>query len=281
MPEVILITEHDEFWFSDGSIVLRADYFLFKVHLSVLARHSKFFKEMLERRTAGDVSSDEEASEERPLLLFVQPEAFADLLSVVYGPHAAAFAAGKAAEELVALIRAAHGYQFSEALQLTMGIARNKIAAPERLAVALDCDIGEWAYDAFRELVLSFDRGLTDLGERITPQTHANILIARERVSVARSLFLLRLPPTEETERGLYGYAAHVIPTTQRERFQEAYLALDADAPRSADWTPIPQAAFEELAPMPAQEEEIVLDVWRTLQKGPDPPEHAPQPADG
>ncbi|KAG5653415.1 hypothetical protein H0H81_000702 [Sphagnurus paluster] len=37
---------HADLWFKDGSVICRAEKTLFKVHMSVLARHSVFFKDM-------------------------------------------------------------------------------------------------------------------------------------------------------------------------------------------------------------------------------------------
>ncbi|KAF5383576.1 hypothetical protein D9615_003510 [Tricholomella constricta] len=37
---------HSDLWFEDGSVICRAEDTLFKVHMSVLARHSEFFKDM-------------------------------------------------------------------------------------------------------------------------------------------------------------------------------------------------------------------------------------------
>jgi hypothetical protein len=37
---------HSDLWFEDGSVVLRAENTLFKVHISQLSRHSAFFRDM-------------------------------------------------------------------------------------------------------------------------------------------------------------------------------------------------------------------------------------------
>lgn len=39
-------TRHLDLWFSDGSVVLRADNTLFRVHISQLSRHSAFFRDL-------------------------------------------------------------------------------------------------------------------------------------------------------------------------------------------------------------------------------------------
>lgn len=37
---------HPDLWFSDGSVVLKSDNIMFRVHMSVLSRHSVFFRDM-------------------------------------------------------------------------------------------------------------------------------------------------------------------------------------------------------------------------------------------
>jgi hypothetical protein len=45
---------HDEFWFSDGNIVLHADGIGFKVYRGVLARHSVIFANMFDDAQPGE-----------------------------------------------------------------------------------------------------------------------------------------------------------------------------------------------------------------------------------
>ncbi|KAH9829965.1 uncharacterized protein C8Q71DRAFT_818035 [Rhodofomes roseus] len=53
------LVRHHDLWFSDGSIVLRAENVLFRVHISQLSRHSTVFADMLEfPQPAGTPSSD-------------------------------------------------------------------------------------------------------------------------------------------------------------------------------------------------------------------------------
>jgi hypothetical protein len=50
---------HSDLWFEDGSVVLRAENTLFKVHISQLSRHSTFFRDMFslpQPPTKGDSS---------------------------------------------------------------------------------------------------------------------------------------------------------------------------------------------------------------------------------
>ena len=49
---------HEELWFSDGSIVLSTDKHLYRVHKSVLAKHSKVLSDLLEIPT-GDIAQME------------------------------------------------------------------------------------------------------------------------------------------------------------------------------------------------------------------------------
>lgn len=61
-------TRHPDLWFSDGSVVLRAENTLFRVHISQLSRHSAFFRDLFslpqpmlkrQRSTSSTVDVDE------------------------------------------------------------------------------------------------------------------------------------------------------------------------------------------------------------------------------
>ena len=54
-----------DLWFSDGSIVLRAEKTMFRVHVSQLSRHSSVFCDMLSMPQPVSVGSDEHEQGER------------------------------------------------------------------------------------------------------------------------------------------------------------------------------------------------------------------------
>lgn len=75
------VTHHDDLWFQDGNIVLVAGDVAFKVHRSMLARHSRVFKDMFELSQP----SAEEVHDGRPVVtLHDSPHELADLLDVIY-----------------------------------------------------------------------------------------------------------------------------------------------------------------------------------------------------
>ncbi|TBU40630.1 hypothetical protein BD309DRAFT_967019 [Dichomitus squalens] len=85
-----LLTKHPEFWFSDGSLILRAHSVLFRVHISQLSRKSAFFRDLFSLAqpecTAG---SNAQYLEGCPVLdMYDFPEDVANLVKVIYdGPN--------------------------------------------------------------------------------------------------------------------------------------------------------------------------------------------------
>ncbi|KAG6891551.1 hypothetical protein C0992_004409 [Termitomyces sp. T32_za158] len=85
---------HADIWFHDGSVICRAERTLFKVHMSVLERHSAFFRDMFsmpQPRTGTDVISNQgmqDDIEELPIVdLHDTAEDVGNLLTAVYdGP---------------------------------------------------------------------------------------------------------------------------------------------------------------------------------------------------
>ena len=83
------LVKHPDFWFSDGSVILRAQSTLFRVHTSLLCRKSAFFRDLfsLPQPTAPD---REERRLDGCLVLDLHdpPEDVANLIKVVYdGPY--------------------------------------------------------------------------------------------------------------------------------------------------------------------------------------------------
>ena len=87
------LTRHSEFWFSDGSVVLRAEQTLFKVHISQLARNSKFFESLFslpqptDKLPPADIPPEFVSEGCVALRLYDTAEDVASLLNAVYdGP---------------------------------------------------------------------------------------------------------------------------------------------------------------------------------------------------
>ena len=75
------IRRHKDLWFEDGNIVLLAQGTGFKVHRSVLARHSTVFKDLF---LLGSPSADETLDGVAVVSLHDDPHELADLLDVLY-----------------------------------------------------------------------------------------------------------------------------------------------------------------------------------------------------
>ncbi|KAH9910406.1 uncharacterized protein BXZ73DRAFT_109075 [Epithele typhae] len=89
------LVKHREFWFTDGSLVLRADNTLFRVHISQLCRKTAFFRDLfaLPQPPAAAAADGSHTTEERfdgcpVLVLYDSPEDVANLVKVIYdGPN--------------------------------------------------------------------------------------------------------------------------------------------------------------------------------------------------
>ncbi|EKM61521.1 uncharacterized protein PHACADRAFT_248191 [Phanerochaete carnosa HHB-10118-sp] len=74
---------HSQLWFDDGNIVLLADNLAFKVHRSLLGRHSIVFKDLFEL-SQPSASVDEQMDGVPLVKLHDSPHELADLLDVIY-----------------------------------------------------------------------------------------------------------------------------------------------------------------------------------------------------
>lgn len=80
----VVATQHPDFWFSDGSIVLCVDKALFRVHQTILGKHSEVFEDLF---TLPQPIQEEEMVEGcRVVMLHDSKEEFGDLLNAIYDP---------------------------------------------------------------------------------------------------------------------------------------------------------------------------------------------------
>lgn len=80
----LLATQHPDFWFSDGSIVLCVDKMLFRVHQTILGKHSEVFEDLF---TLPQPIKEEEMVEGcRVVMMHDSKEEFGDLLNAIYDP---------------------------------------------------------------------------------------------------------------------------------------------------------------------------------------------------
>lgn len=83
-----MATQHPDFWFRDGSIVLCVDKTLFRVHQTILGKHSEVFEDLFS--LPQPTGEDEEMVEGcRVVMLHDSKEDFVDLLSAIYDPSCA------------------------------------------------------------------------------------------------------------------------------------------------------------------------------------------------
>ncbi|KAF5352848.1 hypothetical protein D9756_006344 [Leucocoprinus leucothites] len=81
----LMATQHPDFWFRDGSIVLCVDKTLFRVHQTILGKHSEVFEDMF---SLPQPTAEEEDTVEgcRVVMLHDSRDDFVDLLSAIYDP---------------------------------------------------------------------------------------------------------------------------------------------------------------------------------------------------
>ncbi|XP_006453777.1 hypothetical protein AGABI2DRAFT_60514 [Agaricus bisporus var. bisporus H97] len=80
-----MASQHPDFWFHDGSIVLCADKMLFRVHQTVLAKHSEVFEDLFSLSPPA-AEEDDIVDGCRVVLLHDSKEDFIDLLNAIYNP---------------------------------------------------------------------------------------------------------------------------------------------------------------------------------------------------
>jgi hypothetical protein len=73
---------HEQLWFDDGNIVLTTENVAFRVHRSLLSRHSQVFKDLFE---LSQPSPDEQLDGVPVVKLHDSPHELASLLDVIYG----------------------------------------------------------------------------------------------------------------------------------------------------------------------------------------------------
>ncbi|KZV92456.1 hypothetical protein EXIGLDRAFT_749674 [Exidia glandulosa HHB12029] len=239
-------TNSEQWWFNDGSIVLQAGNTLFKLHLSILARASAFFKDFEESRdrpTWPKTSRNAigEGTEVRPLVLRdVAGYVFTDLLHVLHLKWGEPLTLSTA--RLVDVLRAAHRYQFPFVCQVAESQLREKMEPVAELQVARSMGSVEWASIAFRNLVLPFDDAANLF--LLDWPVKAKILKARQRVRDLRLQHLvvasgelvvyMHAPPhcaagtKENIPQICPRHLRHLlqfVPTTKRQQFSASFLS--------------------------------------------------------
>ncbi|KAI8978210.1 hypothetical protein BD414DRAFT_494929 [Trametes punicea] len=113
-------TRHPEFWFSDGSLVLRAQTTLFRIHVSQLCRKSLFFRDLFSLpQPLQSTARENERIEGCPVLdLHDPPQDVANLVKVIYdGPNFT----NNDRQDFVAVsgvLRLAHKYLVDESIRI-------------------------------------------------------------------------------------------------------------------------------------------------------------------
>ncbi|KZV98531.1 hypothetical protein EXIGLDRAFT_832098 [Exidia glandulosa HHB12029] len=138
---------HPTLWFDDGNLIAqgRGEQTLFKVHRSVLSPLS----EVIARLLAPEYPNPLE-------IPYVSSRTLGHLLEFVY-PHQAT-AEQLDTDDYIELLRASHHLLFAELFRSVLAElksihSRTPIAPERRLVLGLECDLPDWAFWAFVQLV--------------------------------------------------------------------------------------------------------------------------------
>lgn len=214
-------TRIQDLWYDDGNIVLQAGTLTFKVHRSILCKQSEVFKDML---ALGPTHNQREGTDDAPLLVpEVSGEAFANLLRMLYYIWGAKLSLDDT--QLIEMLRVAHRLQFTEVLNVVIGILEKKLSAVWRYALGIECNIDTWVLPAFQDLVLDFtSHPLQSDPVRTDATVWFKIYRARQEVSRLRSQFAAQ----SQGSCCLHAFAAlaAVAPHVRRDALPTAYADM-------------------------------------------------------
>ncbi|KAI0657695.1 hypothetical protein C8Q70DRAFT_1000191 [Cubamyces menziesii] len=168
--EQSVLVRHPEFWFSDGSLVLRAGSTLFRIHVSQLCRKSVFFRDMFSLPQPLPADQEKEMIDDCPVLdLHDSPQDVAYLVKVIYdGPSFA----NNDRNDFVAvsgMLRLANKYLVEESI-------RSKVL--EHIRVVWPSTLHEW--DAREDIARMYETETGSMRGHRFPNPIAVINLARE-----------------------------------------------------------------------------------------------------
>ncbi|KZV92460.1 hypothetical protein EXIGLDRAFT_836459 [Exidia glandulosa HHB12029] len=216
------VTRCDELWFEDGNLVLQAQHTQYKVHRSLMANRSDFFRDMLTLPCAT------EGTEAAPLFLpDVSEKHFTVLMKFLYSQWGDDLKF--TTDDWLSVVRLAHRFQFPSVLRVATSKCSD-LAPDLKLYWAETLNITSWSLPARRAAVLSFDASgdPSDLYNTIWPKIYR----ARDAVAQARLTHMQRCitarnalpdPPPPFCEHTMSALAI-VLPHTPRKHLLSAYF---------------------------------------------------------
>ncbi|KZV76885.1 hypothetical protein PENSPDRAFT_660846 [Peniophora sp. CONT] len=136
--------KHPEFYYEDGSLTLLVDGTLFRVHGSVFASRSPFWKEKLKSAPCGLVHNIKDASSDE----------LVNFLSVVY-PSIYDAPEVNTVPEWTAVLKFATMWQFKAVRRLAMKQLDERVSPFQRLVLARAYNLSPWLEQAFVILILA------------------------------------------------------------------------------------------------------------------------------
>ncbi|KAF8525981.1 hypothetical protein BU17DRAFT_62522 [Hysterangium stoloniferum] len=150
-PLTGMIRRHKVYYFDNDQVIFLVEETLFKVHRSILMRHSAVFRDMFDMpQTVGETL--EGSCDQAPIRLEdVKAQDFEHLLGILYpsviGKHVATL------PEWISILQLATRWLFDDIRSLAIAeLADLKIEPVQKVAIAIQCDIPEWLHSSYMAL---------------------------------------------------------------------------------------------------------------------------------
>ncbi|KAH7088660.1 hypothetical protein BKA62DRAFT_761948 [Auriculariales sp. MPI-PUGE-AT-0066] len=286
---------NEKLWFEDGNLVLCAGGALYKIHKSVLARHSTFFRDMFDIANATDAL---EGTESCPLEIPSVPEAaLTDLLAIIY--DCAGIPIMLSTPRLINVLRTAQRYDFN---RMTLFSIDAELDPTLKLAIGLGYplaeNIGTWVVPALQKIVLDFSISVAQLaaqdenealwtpdGLNLIHATREAVVKLRRNELEQRRMYIMRYPGGGRALMPEYRYdlITKIITTSSREDwFVKGVTLRMASQPNAktfgSDIGDLTEDYLEKLAPSTREEQYVVETMWENFVENARAREHSYAP---
>jgi len=180
--------QHPTYFFDDGNVTFRVENVLFKVHKSLLARESPFFKDMF------SLPPDKSGTNQPIPIPDATASDFENLLHVLYIQWGTEPDYPDA--QLVQLMKLAHKWQFDRIRRHATSILSSRnLSHVDRLELGRLYDLPELAFPAFAEIVRSMKAPSSTEMDKLGPVLSVAVLkaqnsfILRQNAKLAEAVF--------------------------------------------------------------------------------------------
>jgi hypothetical protein len=183
---------HPNYFFEDGNVTFRVENVLFKVHKSILARESPFFKDMFS--LPPDINGDKTGTNNPIPIPETTASDFENLLRVLYLQWGTD--PDYTDPQLVQLMKLSHKWQFDRIRRHATSILSSRnLSHVDRLELGRIYDLPELAFPAFAEIVRSMKAPSSTEMDKLGPVLSVAVLkaqnafILRQNAKLAEAVF--------------------------------------------------------------------------------------------